>query len=191
MPQMAIGDKPYVVVSGLPGSGKSVLARRLAPLLNLPVIDKDDILERLFEAKGVRDAASRRALSRESDEILRQEALNSEGAVLVSFWHLADMDHDSGTPTEWLRPLSSRVVTLHCICPPEIAADRFLARQRHPGHRDENRSKEDILASIRAISQLGPLAIAPGIEVDTSRAEPDVEPIARETIRLMNIRCTS
>jgi len=35
--------KPFVVVSGLPCSGKSTLARRLALALDLPVIDKDDI----------------------------------------------------------------------------------------------------------------------------------------------------
>ena len=64
--------KPYVVISGLPGSGKTTLGRRLASLLNLPLIDKDDILDRLFESKGIGDAAWRRRLSRESDEILRR-----------------------------------------------------------------------------------------------------------------------
>jgi shikimate kinase len=48
------------VVSGLPGSGKSTIARRLGPLINLPVIDADDILERLVESKGVGDASWRR-----------------------------------------------------------------------------------------------------------------------------------
>jgi shikimate kinase len=36
--------KPFVVISGLPRSGKTTLGRRLAPALNLPFIDKDDIL---------------------------------------------------------------------------------------------------------------------------------------------------
>jgi shikimate kinase len=78
-------DKPYVVISGLPGSGKSTLARRLAPLLKLPIIDKDDILERLFEARGIGDKGWRRGLSRESDEIFQEEARKTQGVVLVSF----------------------------------------------------------------------------------------------------------
>jgi len=45
--------KPFVMVSGLPASGKTTLARRLAPALDRPVIDKGDILDRLFEAKGM------------------------------------------------------------------------------------------------------------------------------------------
>jgi glucokinase len=75
--------KPLIVISGLPGSGKTTLGRRLSPVLNLPFIDKDDILERLFESKGVGNAAWRRALSRESDRILQQEATSSNGAILA------------------------------------------------------------------------------------------------------------
>jgi shikimate kinase len=51
-----------VVLSGLPCSGKSRLGRQLAVALNLPVIDKDDMLERLFEAQGIGDAVWRRRL---------------------------------------------------------------------------------------------------------------------------------
>ena len=37
-------DRQFVVVSGLPGSGKSLLASRLSAVLGLPPIDKDDVL---------------------------------------------------------------------------------------------------------------------------------------------------
>ena len=49
-----------MVVSGLPGSGKTTIGRRLAAALSLPLIDKDDILDRLFETKGVGDSTWRR-----------------------------------------------------------------------------------------------------------------------------------
>ena len=126
-------DKRFVLVSGHPGSGKTTLARDLAPLLGLPLIDKDDILERLFEAKGVGDAEWRRRLSRESDALLQTEAGQSTGAVLTSFWRLPGMPPDSGTSTEWLFDLSEIIVTVRCVCPAEIAAERFTRRTRHPG----------------------------------------------------------
>jgi adenylate kinase family enzyme len=74
-------DKSFVVVSGLPGSGKSTLAHQLAPALGLPLLDKDTILEHLFESKGVGGIEWRRALSRESDLILQTEARTSAGAA--------------------------------------------------------------------------------------------------------------
>jgi tRNA uridine 5-carbamoylmethylation protein Kti12 len=107
--------KPFVVISGLPGSGKTTLGRQLAPVLSLPLIDKDDILDRLFELKGIGDAAWR-ALSRESDVILQNEATNSKGAILASLWHSRGMPSDSGTPTDWLDAPSYDVINLHCAC---------------------------------------------------------------------------
>jgi AAA domain len=160
---------PFVVISGLPGSGKTTLARQLAPLLNLPVIDKDEILERLFELKGTGDVAWRRALSRQSDAIFQAEATESGGAILVSFWRQAGMPAESGTPTEWIADLSNRVVQVHCACDPDLAAKRFFERQRHPGHLDSAKSYAEVLAGIQALSCLDPVEIGPTIIVDSAQ----------------------
>ena len=169
-------ERPFIVVSGLPGSGKSSLAKRLSALLNLPVIDKDDILERLFDSKGVGDSAQRRLVSRESDSILRDEATASRGAILVSFWHVPGMPADSGTPTDWLLRLSHHVVNIHCACSPEVAAARFCQRKRHPGHLDSERSATQVLESIRLLAHLEPPDIWRRVEVDTS-AEIDLDAV--------------
>ena len=176
--------KLYVVVSGLPASGKSTLARSLAPLLRLAVIDKDDILERLFAARGTGGAEWRRALSRESDLLLHKEASEAEGAVLVSFWRLPGMIAGSGTPTDWLTRLSDRIVNVVCLCPPELAAERFFRRTRHPGHLDSQTSKEDVLSRIQAVARFGRLKLGTDIEVDTSTEVVDVAALA-ETIRIV------
>ena len=160
--------KPFVVISGLPGSGKTTLGRRLAPALNLPFIDKDDILDQLFAAKGIGDAAWRRALSRESDVILEREATRSDGAILESFWRMPGMPSDSGTPTDWLHAPSHLIVNVHCLCGPEIASNRFLQRRRHPGHLDGESSPADTLASLRKLTQHPALDIGHRIDVDTS-----------------------
>lgn len=172
-------DRRFVVVSGLPASGKSTVAQQLAPALGLALLDKDTILEGLFQSRGIGDLAWRRFLSRESDSILRVEATASDGAILVSHWRLPGMTPDSGTPTDWLAELSGSLVNLHCECSAETAAGRFFHRNRHPGHLDPESSYAEILESIRAVARLGRLDIGLRVDVDTSRAL-DFDALLRE-----------
>ncbi|MEP6782842.1 MAG: AAA family ATPase [Acidobacteriota bacterium] len=162
--------KRFVVMSGLPGSGKTTIGRQLAASIGLAFIDKDDILDRLFESRGVGDAQWRRTLSRDSDAILQAEAAASRGAVLVSHWRLAGMSAESGTPTDWLRSQSNVVVNVRCVCPPALATARFVSRSRHPGHRDAERSRAEIQSSIVAVAALPPLDLGFLIEVDASES---------------------
>jgi predicted kinase len=179
-------EKCFVVVSGLPGSGKTTLGQELALAMGLQFLDKDTILERLFESKGIGDIDWRRALSRESDVILQAEAATSQGAVLVSHWHLPGMAPNSGTPTNWLSKLSSRVVNVHCECPIEVAADRFVRRKRHPGHLDGEKSHAEVLRSISGVASLGKLDIVSLIDVDTSQT-PKLDDVLREIQRALTL----
>jgi len=166
----------HVVISGLPGSGKSTLARELAAALDLSSIDKDDLLEALFDAAGaVGDLAWRRRLSRLADSQLHERALQANGAVLTSWWKHPGSQSDSGTATEWLAELSGSWIEIHCHCSPEVAAARFMARHRHPGHLDGRWSPAELLASLEAQFTLGPLGIAPLLVVNSEAA---VDPLA-------------
>jgi hypothetical protein len=176
--------RAFVIVSGLPASGKTTLARAIAPALHLPLIDKDDILERLFVAHGVGDAAWRRRLSRESDVMFQDAAASSQGAVLTSFWHLVGMPADSGTPTEWIPTLSDRLVNVVCSCAPELAARRFLERQRHPGHLDARGSYAEVVAEFQQLSRLGPLDLGHTVTVDAS-GRPDVAAVVQQVRDLL------
>ncbi|MEI9975472.1 MAG: hypothetical protein WDO73_27435 [Ignavibacteriota bacterium] len=91
----------------------------------------------------------------------------------MSFWHVPGMPPDSGTRTEWLAELAGGVVEVHCSCPSEIAARRFLGRQRHPGHLDGAASFDRVLKRLRAIPQSGMLEIGQRVTVDTSQT-PDL-----------------
>jgi shikimate kinase len=64
----------HLIFTGIPASGKSTLARALSEALALEMWDKDEILEDLFNQKGVGDAHWRTILSRTADEILRERA---------------------------------------------------------------------------------------------------------------------
>jgi hypothetical protein len=56
-------DWPFIVVSGAPGSGKTAVGVAPAAALDLLLLDKDDILEALFDAFGDADVGARQRLS--------------------------------------------------------------------------------------------------------------------------------
>jgi len=164
-------DGVFIVVSGLPASGKTTLARRLAGHLDLPLIDKDDILERMFEEQGSVSPAVRSLLSRRSDGLLQASAMGKRAAVVVSYWQNPDRSDSTGTPSGWLRSLPGHVIEVHCKCSPELARQRFANRSRHTGHNDAERMPA-FLTMFDEIARRYPLKVGPYIEVDVS---PDLD----------------
>ena len=160
-----VSARLLIVVSGLAASGKTTVGRALNERLSLPLLDKDDILESLFDSLGCDVREQRHRLSRASDEILYRLAQSSGSAVLVNWWN-----HD--TAPERLRAISGSLVEVFCECPVEVAAERFAARERHPGHLDRLRTPQEHEEGIRRMRQLfkGPLGLSDApIIVDTSR----------------------
>jgi predicted kinase len=150
----------YVVVTGLPASGKSALAEPLADALGIPWIAKDAIKEQLFESEGYGGWDRSKELSRAADAAMVVAARNVDAAVLDNFWHPESV-------AAMLAPLGGRRVEVCCRCPAETAYERFKRRQRHPGHADdENVTRlDDFIAYARFL----PLGLGPVVDVDTER----------------------
>ena len=168
---MPASERKLYVISGLPASGKTTLARALANRLRVPVLDKDDILEALFDSLAAGPdypytPASRQRLSRASDTILRTLVTGIFSAVVVSFWRHPGSRGTSGTPVAWLTTAGVPVVEIYCQCPPELAKQRFLERDRHPGHCDQQRNADGGL-DFQAYAAQGPLGIGECVRIDT------------------------
>jgi adenylylsulfate kinase-like enzyme len=157
----------FFVVTGLPASGKTTIASALAVGLQLPLIDKDAILETMFDANGIGNSAWRAKQSRSADLIMQRMAQASSGSVLVSWWRHPALRTDSGTSTEWLRSLPGELIEIHCRCAPELAADRFFARRRHPGHLDEQKSRAREIQTFTTCAELGPIGAGRLVDVCT------------------------
>ncbi|MFB7516280.1 AAA family ATPase [Streptomyces sp. NPDC056144] len=172
-------DRVFVVVSGLPASGKTTLARGLAAELGFPLVDKDVVLESLYDSLGVGDQAWRHRLSRAADGVLYALAADAGRAVLVNWWH-----RDS-SPAR-LRSLGGRLVEVHCACDVEVVAERFRARERHPGHLDRELTPEALRERIAGwAARPGPLgAGGPVVVVDTG-APVDGRAVAAEVGALL------
>ena len=105
----------YVVVSGLPGSGKTTIAAPLAEALTLPLLARDTIKESLWDALGPGDLAWSRRLGGASAEAFWRLAAEMRAAVLDNFFHRAFAHR--------LEALPSSIVEVHCSCPPDLALE--------------------------------------------------------------------
>ena len=118
-----------VVVTGLPGSGKTTLAAPLAARLGLPLLSKDTIKELLSDALGT--GADPRDLGRVATHLLLGLAATMPSVVLESFFW-------PGLAEPELLALDRPLVQVHCRCAPGLARARFDARlrdgTRHPVH---------------------------------------------------------
>ena len=157
----------YLILTGIPASGKSTIGRALSEALLLKMWDKDEILEDLFNEKGIGDAQWRTSLSRTADEILREQVSQSDGSVVVSWWCHPASTLASGTPIEWLSELRGSLIEVNCICDPAIAVERFKSRVRHSGHLDQFKNYDDLLPAFQQQAALGPLGIGRLIRVNT------------------------
>lgn len=127
--------KQIVLVSGAPGVGKSTLAARLAPELDLPLIAKDIIKERMWDALDppAGDLEWSRRIGGAAMEVLWALAAQSPRAVLE-----ANFRPHNSLEQERIRALGAHVVEVHCWCSPEEATRRYEARaaraHHHPAH---------------------------------------------------------
>lgn len=129
-----------VIVTGLPATGKSLLAGELSRSLGLPLLAKDALKEPLFDALGAGDAAHSRRLSDASFalQFLLASELLATGRDLLLEGNFRPGEHEQA-----LRPMLAagvRVAQVLCGVDERLRQARLQGRQaegsRHPGHRD-------------------------------------------------------
>ena len=161
-----------MIVSGPPGAGKTTLAGRLGAELGLPVFDRDDLKDVMFDALGWSDRAWSQRIGGAAYELLYliAERLIGRGVSAV-----LDTNFQRDVTGDRLRALADRyrfdVLEVHCHADPQVLARRFRERwesdARHPGHTGEF---TDEVAFIRAFDERDyrPVGIGCVVEVDST-----------------------
>jgi predicted kinase len=164
-----------VIVSGPPAAGKTTLAAALGKELRLPVFDRDDLKDSLFDTLGWSDRAWSQRLGLAAYELLYLVAdrLLARGVSVI-----LDTNFQRDALSKWLGELRARydfaLVEVHCSAAPELMARRFRERwesgDRHPGHTGEFTDEAAFIAALDA-RDYRPVGIGTVIGVDTTDPE--------------------
>ncbi|MGH3470850.1 MAG: AAA family ATPase [Nocardioidaceae bacterium] len=157
-----VGHPPVVVVTGVPGAGKTTLANAVAAELDALLLSLDAIKERMFA--GGQAGPDRDALRRRAEAELAASVDAATGPVVVDIW--VAPHRDTERVCRLLKPYANRVAELLCRVPADVAVERYRRRERGGPHLPAD---EATLQRVReAVDEIAPLSLGVCIEVDTS-----------------------
>lgn len=172
-----MGKPVLIIVNGLPGTGKTTLARRLAADVKLPVFSRDGMYETLFEALECERNGSPPLMGAASFVLLYYivGSVLAAGQSLVVEGFFGRPELRSAEFLQLQRAHDFEPWQILCRADGQALLERFLARvesvERHEGHRNSDRewieeNKERLLQG-----RLTPLALGGAVvEIDTTTA---------------------
>jgi len=172
----AVANPALVVVSGLPGTGKSFFCRRLAERLDIVILESDSLRRRLFATPSYSKEESTqlfRACHGLVEELLRKgvsvalDATNLEEHNREQLYHIADQS-------------GARLVVVRMEAPVEVVQQRLEQRSRREDQSDHSEADWNVYSKMKTtVDKIGRNHFA----VDSSQ---DIAPVIDKIVRLVN-----
>lgn len=170
---------PVVLVTGVPGAGKSTLAAQLARSMSAALLSLDEIKESLYAHGAYRH--DRGALRLAAEQELARRLAGESRVVVVDIWVAPGRDEQR--TADWVGSLGRPVVEVLCRVPAEVATARYRSRRRGGPHLPAD---EDMLRRIEAAAvTIAPLGLGTTIEVETIGAV-DVNHVVGQIVRSLD-----
>ena len=141
-------NKPkLIVITGLPGSGKTTVAKFVSSKLSMPLIEKDMIKELLFNSLGWSDREWSKKLGAATYELMyyfiEQQLSNGYSLIIESNFK---PEFDSLKFQQWKDTYNCDIIQIVLHADSDVLYNRFMARaksgERHPGHADVDNENE-------------------------------------------------
>jgi predicted kinase len=161
-----------IIISGLPCTGKTTLAKKIASRFKLPLVTKDGIKELLFDTLGWKDRAWSKQLSSASYSLLfyfMQAQLAAARSLIVEANFHPDVHTDKFLALKGICEFEA--IQIQCVADGEVLYERYRQRgdsgRRHPGHVDSETYEE--FKPILLQGRLKPIPVGGEyLEVDTT-----------------------
>ena len=172
----AVANPALVVVSGLPGTGKSYFCRKLAEKIDLVILESDSLRRQLFVAPLYSKEESTqlfRACHGLVEELLRRgisvalDATNLEEHNREQLYHIADQS-------------GARLIIVRMEAPPEVVQQRLERRSRREDQSDHSEADWNVYSKMKPmVDKIGRNHFA----VDSTK---DIAPVIDKIVRLVN-----
>jgi len=172
----AMANPALIVVSGLPGTGKSYFCRKLGEKIDLVILESDNLRKLLFSTPSYSKEESTqlfRACHGLVEELLRKgigvalDATNLEEHNREPLYHIADQS-------------GARLIIVRMEAPPEVVQQRLEGRARKVDQSDHSEADWNVYSKMKStVDKISRNHFA----VDSSK---DIAPVIDKIVRLVN-----
>jgi len=137
-----------ILITGLPGTGKTTLSKKLSAELSLPLINKDTIKEIIFNELGWSNRQWSRKVGQATykimDYIIEDQLQSGNSLILESNF---SPKFDNAKFQSWQEKYDCKAIQILCHADGKVLFERFKCRAendelRHPGHVDAGNLEE-------------------------------------------------